>query len=138
MSTCTVIDAFRDDASKRVFIRWTDGAISATPVTGFVMDAEVWFGDPDNIENSDPDGIVWAALTGQRASEAKISLENLQRREPRFVNLYDEDEPLSLANQQGAAAKIERIRDAARKVSITKGWVRDQHVAALLAEIFAP
>lgn len=144
MSTYKVIDAFRDHVSKRVFIRWTDGTISVARInelSGSITDT-LWFGDPDNIESSDPEGIVWAALTGQRSSEARTSLENLPKRSPNVAKFYCDDEPLTATNCEGAIAKLDRIRAAARKlstVSIDQGGVRDnQDVAALLVEIFAP
>lgn len=130
------IAAFLDNAHKCVFVRLSDGSIER-----YALDSSdhYWFGAPDEGDNSDPDGIVWAALTGQAANTATISLANLPKRKPNITKFYADDEPLTATNCEGAVAHLERIRAAARKLPIDQGGVRDnQDVKALLVEIFAP
>lgn len=130
------IAAFRDDAHKCVFVRYPGGAI-----TRYALDSTdlFWFGDCDEGEVCDPEGVVWAALTGQAANTATISLANLPKRKPNITKFYADDEPLTATNCEGAVAQLDRIRAAARKLSIDQGGVRDnQDVKALLVEIFAP
>lgn len=132
-----IVAAFRDPEQKCMFVRYEGGVIDRKDLED--GDRWAWLGDHHNNPSPDPDGIVWAALTGQRSNEARIGLDDLPKRKPSFANLYDEDEPLSLTNYPGAIAKLDRIRAAARKLSIDQGGVRDnQDVAALLVEIFAP
>lgn len=135
MTTPNPIAAFRDDAHNGLFVRYPGGAINR-----YALDSTdlYWFGDCDEGEVCDTDGIVWAALTGQAANTA-ISLANLPKRKPNITTSYADDEPLMATNCEGAVAQIERIRAAARKLSIDQGGVRDnQDVKALLVEIFAP
>lgn len=130
------IAAFRDDALKCVFVRLSDGSIER-----YALDSSdhYWFGAPDEGGDSDPEGVVWAALTGQAANTATISLANLPKRKPNITKFYADDEPLTATNCEGAVAQLERIRAAARKLSIDQGGVHDNSkVAALLVEIFAP
>lgn len=136
MTTPKPIAAFRDDAHKCVFVRYSNGAIDR-----YQLDADdlLWFGDSDEEGPFDPEGVVWAALTGQAANTATISLANPPRRKPSVTKFYADDEPLMATNCEGAVAQLERIRAAARRLSIDTGGVRDnQDVAALLVEIFAP
>ncbi len=136
MTTPKPIAAFIDNAHKCLFVRYPGGAI-----TRYALDSTdlFWFGDCDENEVCDPDGIVWAALTGQRSNEAVLSLKNLPKRKPNITKFYADDEPLTATNCEGAVAQLERIRAAARKLSIDQGGVRDnQDVKALLVEIFAP
>lgn len=135
--TKKIVAAFRDPEQKCMFVRYEGGVIDRKDLED--GDRWGWLGGPNDDRNPDPDGIVWAALTGQRAGEAKISLENLPKRRPNITKFYADDEPLTATNCEGAVAKLDRIRAAARKLSIDQGGVRDnQDVAALLVEIFAP
>lgn len=135
--TKKIVAAFRDPEQKCVFVRYEGGVIDIHSLNGDYLWR--WMGDPDDDRNPDPEGIVWAALTGQQAGEAKISMENLPKRSPNVAKFYADDEPLTATNCEGAIAKLERIRAAARKMSIDQGGVRDnQDVKALLVEIFAP
>lgn len=135
-----IVAAFRDPEQKYVFVRYEGGIIDRFEIDSH--DMYRWLGDVEDDPTPDPEGIIWAALTGQRASEAKIGLENLPKRSPNVAKFYCDDEPLTATNCEGAVAKLDRIRAAARKlstVSIDQGGVRDnQDVAALLVEIFAP
>lgn len=135
--TRKIIAAFRDNEQKCVFVRYEGGFIGMHSLTN--DDRWRWLGNPDDISDQDHEGIVWAALTGQRSGEAKISLENPPKRRPNITKFYADDEPLTATNCEGAIAKLERIRAAAHRLSIDQGGVRDnQDVAALLAEIFGP
>ena len=129
------IAAFRDDAQKCVFVRLSDGSIER-----YALDSSdhYWFGAPDEGGDSDPEGVVWAALTGQ-AANTTIIFANLPKRRPNITKFYADDEPFEALADACEAAKLERIRAAARKLSIDTGGVRsNQDVAALLVEIFAP
>ncbi len=129
------IAAFRDDAQKCLFVRYSNNTIDLHQLDS--DDMFRWLGD--DVDDPDPEGVVWAALTGQAPNTATISLANLPKRRPSVTKFYADDEPLMATNGEGAVAQLERIRAAARKLSIDQGGPRDnQDVKALLVEIFAP
>lgn len=104
-----IVAAFRDPDQKCMFVRYSNGAIDCFKIDGDHTDSHRWLGDFD--DSPDPEGIVWAALT----------------------------KGCPVAESPASVAKLDRIRAAARKLSIDQGGVRDNpDVAALLVEIFAP
>lgn len=131
-----IIAAFRDPEQKCIFVRYEGGVIDLKDEDG---DRWTWLGHPHDDPDPDPDGIVWAALTGQRSNEAVLSLTNLPKRMPNIAKFYADDDPLTATNCEGAIAKLERIRAAARRLQASSpSTTINVDVAALLVEVFAP